>query len=132
MKGYFVLLAVLYLVTLLMNVWSLTHRIPTLLAVKNALDIALFALCLLGAYGLAFRRSYWEPLRWRMIYQATLVLGVFSVMIMGFGERFDMPTPYTDPSLLLLGMLFLPYLLFALPVILYEHALRKGFDEIKD
>ncbi len=132
MKGYFFLLAILYLVTLLMNIWSLTHHIPTLLAVKNALDIALFALCLLGAFGLAFRRSYWEPLRWRMVYQATLVLGVFSVMIMGFGERFGMPSPMGKPSLLQLGMLFLPYLLFALPVILYEHALRKGFKNIKD
>ena len=129
MKGYFFLLALLYIATMVMNIWSLTHSIPMLMALKNALDIVLFSLCLFGAYGLGFKREYWVPARWRMTYQATLALGVFSVILMGFGERFGMPTPYTEPGIIQLVLMYLPYLLFALPVILYDNTLRKGFQE---
>jgi len=132
MKVYFVLLCVLYLATLVMSVWSLTNPLHLLVALKNALDIALFFLCLVGCFGLAFRREYLEPTRWRLTYQATLTLGVFSVVLMGFGGRFGVPMPVGDPSLVELGLLYLPYLLFAIPVVLYEQALRKGFDAVDD
>lgn len=132
MKGYFVLLCVLYLATLFMSVWSLTNPLHVLVALKNALDIALFSICLAGCFGLAFKRVYLEPTRWRLTYQATLTLGVFSVMLMGFGDRFGVPMPVGQPSLLELGLMFLPYLLFALPVILYEQALKKGFSAVPD
>lgn len=130
MKVYFVLLCLLYLATLAMSLWSLTNPLHVLVALKNALDVALFSICLVGCFGLAFRRVYLEPTRWRVTYQATFTLGVFSVMLMGFGGRFGVPMPVGDPSLIELGLLYLPYLLFGIPVVLYERALRKGFDSV--
>ncbi len=132
MKGYFFLLALLYAVTVFMSLWSLTNPLHLLVALKNALDIALFSLCLTGCYGLAFKRRYLEPARWRITFQATLILGVFSVVLLGFGDRFGVPTPAGNPGLLELGLIFLPYLLFAIPAILYEHALRNDFKKQTD
>lgn len=132
MKVYFILLCVLYLATVAMSIWSLTNPLHLLVALKNALDIGLFSMCLVAAFGLAFKRIFLEPTRWRMTYQATLTLGAFSVMLMGFGGRFGVPMPVGEPGLLELGLIYLPYLLFAIPVVLYEKALRKGFDAVDD
>ncbi len=129
MKGYFYLLSVLYLVTVLVSLWSLTNPLHVLTALKNALDIALFSACLAACHGLVYKRRYWEAPRWRLIYQATLTLGVFGVMLMGYGERFGVPSPVGSPGLIQLGLWFLPYLLFVIPVILYEHALKNDFKD---
>lgn len=129
MKGYFILLCILYLASVVISIWSLTNPLHILVALKNALDIAMFTLCIMGAYGLAFKRKLWDPVRWRMIFQGTLILGVFSVVLIGYGERFGVPSPAGAPSLLQLGLVFLPYLLFAIPVVLYERALKNDFTE---
>lgn len=129
MIGYFVLLCILYLVTVGTSLWALTQPLHSLFVVKDLGTIVLFSLCLRGCYGLVFKKTYWIPEKWRIVFQGTLVLGVFTVILYGYGENLGVPSPAGAPTLIDLGLMYLPYLLFAIPVILYENTLKKSAQE---
>ena len=128
MKLYFILMCVLYLATMLPSGVLLMHadQIHWLRILKSVGDLVLFALCLRGAFGLAWNRVYARQGVWNNVGAATLVLGGFSVMLFGYGEIFGVPTPAGKPSLISLGLVFLPYVLFAAPVVIYEYKMKKG------
>lgn len=126
MKGYFFLLAFLYLVQTLMNLLVLFNvgvPIKALLAFGN---VVFFSLALLGSYALAFRKTFFRPGFWTLLMNGVLVWGGFTVMVYGYGEMFGLASPSGSPGILNLGLLFLPYLLFAIPVIVYQHERRKA------
>lgn len=64
MKTYFVLLAVLFLSTAATRLLQLLTVTDSLAAFKVLADIGLFALCLLGCYGLAFGKSFFSAAFW--------------------------------------------------------------------
>ena len=126
MKGYFVLLCILFVIHTTVNVFVTVVDPHGMRVLKTALDFVLYGLCLYGGYGLMTRKIIWTPMTWRMIYHATLVMGGFFFLTQGFGDRMGIEHPDQGAGMLNLIMTFLKYLLFAIPVILYEHALRKG------
>ena len=126
MKGYCILLAVLYVIHVVMGVFEVVVAPHDMRVLKLVIDAVVFALCLVGCFGLAYRKALWSPLTWRVIYQATLVMGCFFFFAQGFGDSVGIDHPDKDAGLLNLMMNLLNYLLFAVPVIVYEHALRRG------
>ncbi|MBN2140747.1 MAG: hypothetical protein PHV85_09890 [Desulfovibrionaceae bacterium] len=130
MKVYFVLLAFLFLSTLLPSGAVLAHAFSVhyLKVAKSVGDVVLFALCLVGCFGLAFDRRIFSAGVWGAVKNATLILGAFTVMLLGYGEIFGVPTPQGRPSLMRMGLIFLPYVLFAAPAVLYERRLRRDGD----
>lgn len=127
MKAYSVLLGVLWLVTTFTDIWSLAYVRHVAFAVKGVGTPVLFTLCLAANVELAWRRRIvkFDTLRWRMTYQATLLMGGFYVILKNYGELLGVPTFSGDAGLLQLGLDFLPYLLFAIPVILLEYERKK-------
>ncbi|MFW5721939.1 MAG: hypothetical protein ACOCWT_01445 [Desulfohalobiaceae bacterium] len=127
MKGYFFLLCILCAGMLFKSVWGLFIQIHPLVTLSQLGDIILIPLCTVACYGLAFKKVIWDLPKWTLVRILTLALGVYSVIVYGFGERYGIPT-IGDPGLMTVALIFLPYLLSAIPVILYESALKKGFD----
>lgn len=126
MKGYFILLAVLYVLHVAVGVFVIAVSPHSMLVLKLVVDTVLYGLCLAGCWGLVGRRQIWSPLTWRVIYQATLVMGGFFFVAQGFGDKLGIEYPTQEAGLLNLLMNLLNYVLFAVPVIVYENALRKG------
>jgi len=91
-------------------------------------DVILFTLCLAGCIELGFGKRVVRLSRsqWRIVFNATLVLGGFYVMIKNYGELLNMPSLSGEGGLLQILLDFLPYLLFAVPVILLEHERKKA------
>ncbi len=122
MKGYAILLGVLFvssLATRLMTV-SVSHE-PLARALAGA-DIVAFGLCLVAAVEMAFHRR-WLTSRfgaqgWRLVSRGALVLGAFAV------ASSAMSRPMSAPGLLQLGLMLVPYVVFAIPVILFENELK--------
>ncbi len=94
-----------------------------MIMVKNFADIILFTACLGACYLMAFGKKALEPKTWRLVMNGTLTLGAFSVMLYGFPELFNGPPAYGSSFIWLAGD-FLTYVLFVIPVILYERSLR--------
>ena len=129
MKGYFYMLAVLFVAHVAMSVFLVIFVPHPMYLLKTVVDVVLFALALLGCYGLTHHKAIWTSFTWRVIFQAILVIGAFFVLanVAGGKMGIDFPTPpVTRMPILYPFMLGLVYVLFAWPVILYEYALRKG------
>lgn len=122
MKPYFFLLAVLYLSTLA-NAAIGILAVPTPLAlVKNLGDTVCLGLCLYAAFELSFARRRLDAAACRLLYRGTGALGVYAVIL----SLTDVP--YGPPGLFGPGpvhaaMVFVPYVLFIVPVVLLEKRL---------
>jgi hypothetical protein len=125
MKGYFYLLFVLYLATVMRNGLALAYPSHPLVSLRDVAAIVLFGLCVLGCHSMAFARTRFNPPAWRLVYTATLALGVFSLLLHTFGERMGVTWQGGKPHFLSMVMDFLNYLLFAVPVILLENRMKK-------
>ncbi|WP_461209716.1 hypothetical protein [Desulfocurvus sp. DL9XJH121] len=123
MKGYSLLLAVLWAVTVFRDIWSLAYAQHVFFAVRAVGATVLFTLCLAGALelGWGLRLARLRPSQWRLAYLGCLGLGALHVLAGVHGELLGLPAPEAGPSLLRMGLNFLPYLLFAIPVIILEH-----------
>jgi len=126
MKGFFYMLCVLYVVVAIQDAGAALMRGHALLVVKAVADLTLFGLCLQACHGLAFGRRKGRPGQWRLLSRGTLGLGVLAVLLTGWGEYVGLPPREGSTHLLNLFMAYLNYVLFAVPVILYENVLRKG------
>lgn len=124
MKTYFVLLAILYVGNLANSFVGLAFVAAPVMIAKIAADVALMSISLWGCYGMAFGKRYLSAAKWRIVYQATLALGVATVLLYANGEVVGLP-PLEGIGLLHAGMIFLPYVLFAVPIILYEKELKE-------
>jgi len=124
MKTYFVLLCVLYLSVAANAVMGMLIGAPAAMTGKAAVDLAALGFCLYGAYGLAFGRRFFAAFVWRIAYQAVLLLGALSVLMVinGWDSGAE---PAKGLGLLHMVMMFLPYLLFAVPPILYANKLKE-------
>lgn len=128
MKPYAVLLSILWLTNVVIAFWSLTASLPLAFALKNLGDIVLFTLCLLVCIELAFAKtivSLSTP-QLRLTYNATLFLGGAHVMMKNFGDMLGLPSPVGELNIFQIVLDFLPYVLFAIPVILLEHERKKA------
>ncbi len=122
---YFILLIILYAGRVFAGgavIFTTGHPLPLL---RAAAEIIVLGLCLWGCYGLAFKKRYLEPVKWKIIYQFTLILGVATVVLTGYGQSFGMPGTPEGISLFHLFMILLPFLLFAVPVIIYAKELEE-------
>ncbi|THB67061.1 MAG: hypothetical protein D6E12_09380 [Desulfovibrio sp.] len=126
MKGYFYLLCVLYVLHTGVNIFVAVVEPHGMYVMKALIDAVCFALCLVGSYGLAHRKPIWTTWTWRTIYQATLVMGGFFFIAQGFGDVLGIDHPAADAGPINLAMLLIKYLLFAIPVVIYEYAMRTG------
>lgn len=125
MKPFFYLLAVLYLPTLA-NAGIGILAVPTALAlVKNIGDIALFGLCLVTAFDHAYGRSRLDAAACKLLYRATLALGVYAVILAATDTPYGPPGLF-GPGLVHAAMVFIPYILFIVPVVLQERRLREA------
>jgi len=123
MKLYTILLGLLWLSVTLRDLWSVafaTHPLFVLRAIGTAV---LFTLCLAGCLELAWRRRLvrFSSVQWRMTYQATMAMGVFTVLLRHFGYLLGIADGQSAATLTAIGMDVLPFVLFAIPVILLEH-----------
>ncbi|MBU1003882.1 MAG: hypothetical protein KKE73_15330 [Proteobacteria bacterium] len=128
MKPYSILLLVLWLTTSFTDLWSLAYASHHLFVIKSIATVVLFTLCLAGCIQLAWGKTLlrFAPGQWRMVYQATLAIGAFYVMLKNFGDLMGVATMSGPINIFQIGLDFLPYLLFAIPVIVLEHELNKG------
>ncbi len=125
MKTYFVLLCVLYVSVAANAVMSFLLGAPAALTGKAVLDLAAMGFCLYGTYGLAFGKRYFAAFVWRIAYQAVLLLGALTVIMYINGEATG-AAPAQGLGLLHMTMMFLPFLLFAVPPILYANKLKES------
>jgi len=127
MKGYVILLGALYLSTLAVSAMALRGPAVGLVPVKAVLDVVLFGLCLWGGISYAFgRRLRLDAGKWRLISRITLAAGAFFTLGMVWGRSLGIPTPHSSPGLITAAMTLLPYVLFAVPAILYANAMDKN------
>lgn len=127
MKPYSILLILLWLSTTFTELWSIAYATNVLFVLKSLGAVVLFTLCMAGCLQLAWNRRlvrFTTP-QWRMTYQATLALGAFAVLLKNFGEVLGVAMEPVPTGLMQIGMDFLPYLLFAIPVIILEHELSR-------
>jgi hypothetical protein len=117
MKAYFVLLTVLFLSSTVTRGLQLLTVTDTLFAFKVLMDIVLFALCLLGCYGLAFGRRIFSTAFWAWPGRLTLILAGGHVLLVLSSLRED-ASPFWPIDL---GMAVLIYVLFSIPAILYAN-----------
>jgi hypothetical protein len=122
-KLYAILLSVLYLSRLAENGLILLHAPYALQAAIKLAEIVIFALCLAAAVGLGWGKRWRTPGFWGASGTASLMLGAASVMVFGFGGLFGLPQPERQ-NILQLGLMYLPYVLFAVPAVLYDRELR--------
>jgi len=125
MKLYVVLLGFLYVLQMALSVWSLTAKVNVFYALGHVGNIAAFSLCLLGAVAFAYG---WSPVRisrraWWWVGRLTLVLGAYTTVLYTRGDVFGLPSP--PSGFMHAALILLPYVLFAVPVIVYEHELGK-------
>ncbi|NDY58224.1 hypothetical protein G3N56_15940 [Desulfovibrio sulfodismutans] len=128
MKPFFALLAVLYLPTLA-NAGIGILAVPTALAlVKNVGDIVLFGLCLRTAFDLAYGRTWLDPAGCRLLYRAVGALGIYAVILAATDTPYGPPGLF-GPGLVHAAMVFIPYVLFIVPVVLQEKRLQEAAGE---
>lgn len=124
MKTYFVLLSFLFLSTTVTRGLLLFTVTDSLTAIKILADITLFAMCLLGCYGLAFGRRYFSAAFWEWPGRLTLVLASAHVLL----KLLSLDENASPFWLLDLGMAVLIYVLFATPAILYSNDWKTASD----
>jgi hypothetical protein len=123
-KGYFYLLAVLFAASAVVRMLSLAMIDDALTQLRYVADVILFGICLAGCFGLAYGRRYFSAQAWRLIAHLTLALGAVTIVLRVSGPNFGLPAQApADPFSLALS--FLPYILFAIPAILYGHSLKQ-------
>lgn len=128
MKVYVVLLAILYVLHISINIWALTTLPHYLFAIQHLADLVLLTLCMAGGIAHSFGKVLVRLERgsWRMVSRLTLVLGAFTVLLYVKGDEvFGVPAPASGGGIMQVALIFLPYVLFAIPVIVYEHELGK-------
>ena len=128
MKFYAILLALLWLLRMAVSLSALLFGQHPAFMLNHALDLVLLTMAMAGAIQVGFGKIWLPrltPNHWRMVSRATLLLGALSTLLYTQGERLDIPTP-AGPGLMNVVMIFMPYLLFAIPVIVLEHNLRKA------
>ncbi len=128
MKGYVILLGVLYLATIARSVMALMGPPIGLVPYKAVIDIALFGLCLWGGYCFISGKTCLDADKWKLVSRVTLAVGGMLTIGLVWGTSLGLATPYPSPSLLQAAMLLLPYVLFAIPMILYANELGKERD----
>jgi hypothetical protein len=125
MKLYVVLLGFLYVLQMVLSGWSLLAGVNYLYALGHLGNIVLFSLCLVGAIAQAYGKVLVKLPRtgWWWTGRLTLVLGAYTALLYTRGDFFGLPSP---PSGIMHAVLiFLTYVLFAVPVIVYEYELGK-------
>lgn len=125
MKGYVVLLGLLWVGGLLRGAGlALFGAHPELAALALA-EAALFGLCLAAGVELAFGRRVvrLEGSRWGLAGRAALSLGALGAFVVLFGPELGLPGGGGGPLGALLA--FLPALLFAVPPVLLAHERAK-------
>ncbi len=117
MKLYCLLLATLFLSSVVTRVLQLLIVTDSLFAIKVLADIVLFALCLLACYSLAFNRRFFAPAFWAWPGRLTLILAGFHALLVLTSLQ-EGATSFWPVDL---GMNMLIYVLFAVPAILYAN-----------
>jgi hypothetical protein len=128
MKVYMILLGILYLLRLLVSIWTLTYLPHFLFIIQHLGDMVLFSLCMAGGIAFAYGKHILKFDRgtWKLISRLTLILGAYTVLLYVKGDEvFGIPAPASGGGLFQILMIFLPYVLFSIPVIVYEHELSK-------
>ncbi len=128
MKFYAILLAVLWLTRMTVSLWALLTGQHPLLMLNHALDLIVLTLALAGAMQAGFGKILlprFTAQHWRLVSRGTLLLGALSTMLYTHGEAVGVPSS-AGPGLMNVALVFLPYLLFAIPVIVLEFELRKA------
>lgn len=128
MKVYMILLGILYLLRIFVSVWALTHLPHYLFFIQHLGDLVLFSLCMAGGIAQAYGKAIVNLDRgtWKLVSRLTLILGAYTVLLYVKGDEvFGIPSPAAGGGLLQVAMLFLPYVLFSIPVIVYEHELAQ-------
>jgi len=125
MKPFFILLAVLYLPSVVNAGIGILAFPQALALVKNLGDVVVLALCLRTAYDQAFGRTWLDAAKCRLLYQATFALGIYAVILAATDTPYGPPGLF-GPGLVHAAMVFIPYLLFAIPVVLQEKRLKEG------
>jgi hypothetical protein len=128
-KGYFYLLCVLFAASALVRILSLVVIEDALTGLRFVADIILFGLCLRGCFGLAFGRRYLSTQAWRLIGHLTLALGGVNVILRISGPDLGLAPQAGPADPFSLALSFLPYILFAIPAILYGHSLQHSTKE---
>lgn len=116
MKPYFFLLVIMYAATLVKAGLALAFFPSAEGALKLLADMVLLALCVYGCFALAYGRKIFTPQAWRLVHQATIALGLFTVFLINRAAP--------DGGVLRLVLTFITYLVFAIPAILYERELK--------
>lgn len=124
MKTFFALLCVLY-VSVLVNAGLGILIFPEPLAlIKNLGDVVAGALCLRTAFDLGWSRRWLDAPGCRLLYRATGGLGIYAVILAATGTSFGPPGLF-GPGLAHSAMVFVPYVLFIVPVVLQERRLAE-------
>jgi hypothetical protein len=132
MKVYVILLGILYALRMLVSVWALSHVPHYLFMLQHLADIVLFSLCMAGSVAHAYGKHVIRLERgtWKLVSRLTLVLGAFTVLLYVKGDViFGIPAPAAGGGIFQVAMIFLPYVLFAIPVIVYEHQMGQTEHE---
>lgn len=87
--------------------------------------MVVLGLCLRVAYDHAFGRAWLDAAKTRLVYQAAFALGIYAVILAATDTPYGPPGLF-GPGLVHAGMVFIPYLLFAIPVVLQEKRLKEG------
>ena len=127
MKFYAILLAVLWVLRVSLSLTSLLMGQHPLYMLNHAADLVVLTLAMAGAMQAGFGKVWlprFTPNHWRMVSRGTLLLGALSTLLYTHGEAIGVPAT-AGPGLMQVGIVFLPYLLFSIPVIVLEHELRK-------
>ena len=125
MKGYVILLGVLYLATITRSAMALMGPPIGLVPYKAVIDIVLFGLCLWGGYCFVSGKTCLDADKWKLVSRITLGAGGMLTIGLVWGTSLGLDTPYPSPSILTALMLLLPYVLFAIPVIVFANELEK-------
>ncbi|MFW5836358.1 MAG: hypothetical protein ACOCVM_00015 [Desulfovibrionaceae bacterium] len=122
MKAYVVILCVLYLTTLVNRALLLITSPPPVLAATAVVDVVVLGLALWASLCLAFNKRFFAEDNLRLLYQATLLVGV-----VGVAARVSAAGGMTQVSFGVMGVFlsFLTYVLFAVPVIIFDRETRR-------
>ncbi len=132
MKLFAILLGFLWLSHMSLDVMLVVSMPHPFLMVVGVANVVLLSLCLAGAVELGFRKRIVRLSRkgWRITFNCTFVLGGFYVLLKNYGELLGMPGfAGGDAGLFQAALDFLPYVLFALPVVILEHEYFKRDQE---
>lgn len=126
MKFYVILMAILYLLQMYLSITSIfLFGVNYLYVLGHIGNIVLYTLSLSVAIEFAYKKRFIKlsrPHIW-WVGRLTLALGAYTTLLYTRGDIFGLPSP--PSNFLHAALIFLPYVLFAIPVIVYEHELGK-------